>query len=67
MEQSIMHNYKFQLSEHSKHSWVFTVLFLSASLFYFLDVIREKGLEKVTVDMLVTEITPKARCKFTLY
>ena len=26
--------------------------------------IREKGLEKVTVDMLVTEITPKARCKF---
>lgn len=28
--------------------------------------IREKGLEKVTVDMLVTEITPKARCKFIL-
>jgi len=32
--------------------------------FWFLEVIREKGLEKVTVDMLVTEITPKARCKF---
>ncbi|XP_065915039.1 transcription and mRNA export factor ENY2-like [Dysidea avara] len=25
------------------------------------DVIREKGLEQITVDMLVTEITPKAR------
>ena len=33
-------------------------------LFWLLEVIREKGLEKVTVDMLVTEITPKARCKF---
>jgi len=31
-------------------------------LFQCVEVIREKGLEQITVDMLVTEITPKARC-----
>ena len=37
---------------------------LQYHFYYDVEVIREKGLEKVTVDMLVTEITPKARCKF---
>jgi hypothetical protein len=31
--------------------------------FFCADIIREKGLDKVTVDDLVTEITPKARGK----
>ena len=30
---------------------------------YCKDVIRRKGLEKVTIEELVAEITPKGRCK----
>ncbi len=33
------------------------------TVWFFADIIREKGLDKVTVDDLVTEITPKARGK----
>lgn len=29
-------------------------------------IIRRKGLEKVTVEELVAEITPKGRCEFVL-
>jgi enhancer of yellow 2 transcription factor len=33
---------------------------------YCKDVIRRKGLEKVTIEELVAEITPKGRCKILL-
>ena len=34
---------------------------MSVVLFNFAEIIREKGLDKVTVEHLVAEITPKAR------
>jgi hypothetical protein len=33
----------------------------SGTVFFFLELIREKGLQNATVDDLVTEITPKGR------
>ena len=32
-------------------------------ILYLLEVVKQKGLEHITVDDLVAEITPKGRCK----
>lgn len=34
---------------------------------FFLEIIKERGLEHVTVEDLVAEITPKGRGMFTIY
>jgi hypothetical protein len=35
--------------------------------FYFLEIVKQKGLENITVDELVQEITPKGRGKYLLF
>jgi len=35
--------------------------------FYFIEIVKQKGLENITVDELVQEITPKGRGKYLLF
>ncbi len=36
-------------------------------IFYFVEIVKQKGLENITVDELVQEITPKGRGKYLLF
>lgn len=64
--------WKDQLKAHCKGKWIYIPGYLwmdfavKSSFFYFIfmfgsEVIKEKGLEHVTVEDLVTEVTPKGR------
>lgn len=34
-------------------------------IYFMIEVVKQKGLEHITVDDLVAEITPKGRCEFS--
>jgi hypothetical protein len=36
-------------------------------IIYFIEIVKQKGLENITVDELVQEITPKGRGKYLLF
>jgi hypothetical protein len=36
-------------------------------IYYFVEIVKQKGLENITVDELVQEITPKGRGKYLLF
>ncbi len=42
-------------------------IFYSLLIFYSIEIVKQKGLENITVDELVQEITPKGRGKYLLF